>query len=98
MTCNPNWQEIVRILKPMGLKPHDRPCKFATSLQPKLATSLQSKLATSLEPNLATSLEPKFATSLEPKLATLIEQKSLTNHGRLKTTFLFIDIPSIHKQ
>ncbi|KAF1866293.1 hypothetical protein Lal_00024297 [Lupinus albus] len=25
MTCNPNWPEIVRILKPMGLKPHDRP-------------------------------------------------------------------------
>ncbi|KAF1877984.1 hypothetical protein Lal_00039791 [Lupinus albus] len=23
MTCNPNWPEIVRILKPMGLKPHD---------------------------------------------------------------------------
>ncbi|KAF1878006.1 hypothetical protein Lal_00041755, partial [Lupinus albus] len=25
MTCNPNWSEIVRILKSMGLKPHDRP-------------------------------------------------------------------------
>ncbi|KAF1883253.1 hypothetical protein Lal_00030358 [Lupinus albus] len=25
MTCNPNWPKIVRILKPMGLKPHDRP-------------------------------------------------------------------------
>ncbi|KAF1881881.1 hypothetical protein Lal_00038523 [Lupinus albus] len=25
MTCNPNWPEIVRILKPIGLKPHDRP-------------------------------------------------------------------------
>ncbi|KAF1868073.1 hypothetical protein Lal_00034015 [Lupinus albus] len=25
MTCNPNWPEIVRILKLMGLKPHDRP-------------------------------------------------------------------------
>ncbi|KAF1860256.1 hypothetical protein Lal_00037594 [Lupinus albus] len=25
MTGNPNWPEIVRILKPMGLKPHDHP-------------------------------------------------------------------------
>ncbi|CAL0303465.1 unnamed protein product [Lupinus luteus] len=24
-TCNPNWPEIVRLLNPMGLKPHDRP-------------------------------------------------------------------------
>ncbi|KAF1868275.1 hypothetical protein Lal_00018796 [Lupinus albus] len=24
-SCNPNWSEIVRILKLMGLKPHDRP-------------------------------------------------------------------------
>ncbi|KAF1872358.1 hypothetical protein Lal_00016656 [Lupinus albus] len=25
MTCNLNWPENVRLLKPMGLKPHDRP-------------------------------------------------------------------------
>ncbi|KAF1864484.1 hypothetical protein Lal_00021907 [Lupinus albus] len=72
--------------------------KLATSLEPKLTTSLEPKLATSLEPKLATSLESKLATSLEPKLATLLEPKSLTNHGRLKMSFLFIDTPSIHKQ
>ncbi|KAF1892832.1 hypothetical protein Lal_00035476 [Lupinus albus] len=70
--------------------------KLATSLEPKLATSLEPKLATSLEPKLATSLEPKLATSLESKLATSLEPKSLTNHGWLKTSFLFIDTPSIH--
>ncbi|KAF1874162.1 hypothetical protein Lal_00041608 [Lupinus albus] len=25
MTCNPNWPEIVRILKMMGLKPYNHP-------------------------------------------------------------------------
>lgn len=24
-TCNPNWHEILRLVTPMGLKPHDRP-------------------------------------------------------------------------
>ncbi|KAF1864680.1 hypothetical protein Lal_00031998 [Lupinus albus] len=72
--------------------------KLATSLEPKLATSLEPKLATSLEPKLAISLEPKLATLLEPKFATLLEPKSLTNHGGLKTSFIFIDTPSIHEQ
>ncbi|KAF1866011.1 hypothetical protein Lal_00041709 [Lupinus albus] len=35
MTCNPNWPEIVRILKPMGLKPHDRPYIISRVFQMK---------------------------------------------------------------
>ncbi|KAF1862066.1 hypothetical protein Lal_00026583 [Lupinus albus] len=95
-----SMNSLIKIYFATSLEP-----KLATSLEPKLATSLEPKLATSLEPKLATLLEPKLATllepiatSLEPKLVTLLEPKLLTNHGWLKTSFLFIDTPSIHKQ
>ncbi|KAF1877767.1 hypothetical protein Lal_00038076 [Lupinus albus] len=41
MTCNPNWPEIIRLLKPMGLKPHDRPDIISRVFKMKFEELLQ---------------------------------------------------------
>ncbi|KAF1870934.1 hypothetical protein Lal_00015234 [Lupinus albus] len=41
MTCNPNWPEITRLLKPMGLKPHDRPDIISRVFKMKFEELLQ---------------------------------------------------------